>query len=192
MGPMALWCGTCSAQDHRDTRFYEPPHEVGHHHPLSGRVTGSHACAAAFHVSRRPRTACCLMSSSRSASLASSGRSSSSSRTVTSSSTSTMRSALVDPPPFRRRWTREVQSATVPPNRLPNSVQNAVTKGPKVAAPMTTSAALTCPMLMLLLPLLDSAIANPLRPSLQIDCHRTRGLAPSFPESPLGSFPCLC
>jgi hypothetical protein len=25
MGHMTLWCGTCSDQDHRDTRFYEPP-----------------------------------------------------------------------------------------------------------------------------------------------------------------------
>ena len=25
MGYMTLWCGTCSAQDHRDTLFYEPP-----------------------------------------------------------------------------------------------------------------------------------------------------------------------
>jgi len=25
MGHLTLWCGTCSAEDHRDTRFYEPP-----------------------------------------------------------------------------------------------------------------------------------------------------------------------
>ncbi len=24
MGHLTLWCGTCSAEDHRDTRFYEP------------------------------------------------------------------------------------------------------------------------------------------------------------------------
>jgi hypothetical protein len=39
MGHMTLWCETCSDQDHRDTRFYEPPHEVGHNRPLSGWVT---------------------------------------------------------------------------------------------------------------------------------------------------------
>ena len=39
MGYVTLWCGTCSAEDHRDTRFYEPPHEVGHN--LWGSITGS-------------------------------------------------------------------------------------------------------------------------------------------------------
>jgi hypothetical protein len=29
-------CGMCSAEDHRDTGFYEPPHQVGHHRLLSG------------------------------------------------------------------------------------------------------------------------------------------------------------
>ena len=29
LGHMTLWCGTCSAEDHRDSRFYEPPHQVG-------------------------------------------------------------------------------------------------------------------------------------------------------------------
>ena len=24
MGRLTLWCGTCSAEDHQDTRFYEP------------------------------------------------------------------------------------------------------------------------------------------------------------------------
>ncbi len=39
MGHVTPWCGTCSAEDHRDTRFYEPPHEVGHNPPLSGWMT---------------------------------------------------------------------------------------------------------------------------------------------------------
>ena len=39
MGHLTLWCGTCSEQDRRDTRFYEPPHQVGHYRPLSGGVT---------------------------------------------------------------------------------------------------------------------------------------------------------
>jgi hypothetical protein len=39
MGHVTLWCGTCSDQDHRDTRFYEPPHHVGHNRPLSGWAT---------------------------------------------------------------------------------------------------------------------------------------------------------
>ena len=39
MGHVTLWCGTCSAEDHRDTRFYEPPHHVGHNRPLSGWAT---------------------------------------------------------------------------------------------------------------------------------------------------------
>ena|SRR5712691_1614598 len=39
MGHVTLWCGTCSDQDHRDTRFYEPPHQVDHHRPLSGWAT---------------------------------------------------------------------------------------------------------------------------------------------------------
>ena len=39
MGHVTLWCGTCSAEDYRDTRFYEPPHEVGHNRPLGGWVT---------------------------------------------------------------------------------------------------------------------------------------------------------
>jgi hypothetical protein len=50
MGHMTVWCGTCSAEDHRDTRFYEPPHEVGHNCPLSGSVTRPDALAH-----RRPR-----------------------------------------------------------------------------------------------------------------------------------------
>ena len=39
MGHVTLWCGTCSAGDHRDTRFYEPPHQVGYNRPLSGWAT---------------------------------------------------------------------------------------------------------------------------------------------------------
>jgi len=41
MGHVTLWRGACSAEDHRDTRFYEPPHEVGHNRPLSGWATRS-------------------------------------------------------------------------------------------------------------------------------------------------------
>ena len=36
MGHVTLWCGTCSDQDHRDTVFYEPPHDLGHRGLLSG------------------------------------------------------------------------------------------------------------------------------------------------------------
>jgi hypothetical protein len=39
LGHMTVWCGTCSAEDHRDVTFYEPPHQVGHSRPLSGWVT---------------------------------------------------------------------------------------------------------------------------------------------------------
>ena len=35
MGHLTLWCGMCSDQDHRDTVFYEPPHDLGHR-PLRG------------------------------------------------------------------------------------------------------------------------------------------------------------
>lgn len=51
MGHVTLWCGACSAEDHRDTRFYEPPHEAGHNHPLSGWVTRPDALA----LRTRPR-----------------------------------------------------------------------------------------------------------------------------------------
>jgi hypothetical protein len=27
---------TCSAEDHRDTRFYEPPHQAGYSGPVTG------------------------------------------------------------------------------------------------------------------------------------------------------------
>ena len=36
MGHLTLWCGRCSAEDHRDTRFYEPPHQVSYSGPVSG------------------------------------------------------------------------------------------------------------------------------------------------------------
>jgi hypothetical protein len=39
MGHVTLWCGTCSAEDHRDTRFYEPPHQVSYSGPVSGWMT---------------------------------------------------------------------------------------------------------------------------------------------------------
>lgn len=39
MGHLTLWCGTCSAEDHRDTRFYEPPHQVKYSGPVSGWMT---------------------------------------------------------------------------------------------------------------------------------------------------------
>ena len=56
MGHLTLWCGTCSAEDHRDTRFYEPPHEVGHNRPLSGWMTRPDALALRTRrPGRRPR-----------------------------------------------------------------------------------------------------------------------------------------
>jgi hypothetical protein len=39
MGHLTLWCGRCSAGDHRDTRFYEPPHQVSYSGPVSGWMT---------------------------------------------------------------------------------------------------------------------------------------------------------
>jgi hypothetical protein len=39
MGHVTLWCGICSDQDHRDTVFYEPPHDLRHSGPLSGWMT---------------------------------------------------------------------------------------------------------------------------------------------------------
>jgi len=44
-GHHTLWCGTCSAEDHRDTRFYEPPHQVGYSGPVSGWMTQPDAVA---------------------------------------------------------------------------------------------------------------------------------------------------
>ena len=38
MGHVMVWCGTCSEEDHRDTTFYEPPHDLSHR-PLSGWST---------------------------------------------------------------------------------------------------------------------------------------------------------
>lgn len=45
MGHLVLWCGTCSAEDHRDSTFYEPPHDTGHR-PLSGWATRPNALAS--------------------------------------------------------------------------------------------------------------------------------------------------
>jgi hypothetical protein len=45
MGHLTLWCGACSAEDHRDTRYYELPHEVGHNRPLNGWVRQPDALA---------------------------------------------------------------------------------------------------------------------------------------------------
>lgn len=39
MGHLTLWCEACSTKDHRDTVFYEPPHDTGHTSRLSGWVT---------------------------------------------------------------------------------------------------------------------------------------------------------
>lgn len=50
LGHMTVRCGTCSAEDHRDTTYYEPPHQVGHNRPLSGWVTRPDALAL-----RKPR-----------------------------------------------------------------------------------------------------------------------------------------
>jgi hypothetical protein len=45
-----------SAEDHRDTRFYEAPHEVGHNRPLSGWLTRPDALALRIRRQGRPRT----------------------------------------------------------------------------------------------------------------------------------------
>ena len=50
MGHLTLWCGTCSTEDHRDTRFYEPPHQVGYSGPVCGWMTRPVALAR-----QRPR-----------------------------------------------------------------------------------------------------------------------------------------
>ena len=39
MGHLTLWYGTCGTEDHRDTRFYDPPHHVGYSGPVSGWKT---------------------------------------------------------------------------------------------------------------------------------------------------------
>jgi hypothetical protein len=36
--PTQALCGTCSAEDHRDTRGYQP-HQVGYSGPVSGWMT---------------------------------------------------------------------------------------------------------------------------------------------------------
>ena len=36
MGHMTLWCEVCSEDDHRDTVFYEPPHQLGYGRVVSG------------------------------------------------------------------------------------------------------------------------------------------------------------
>jgi len=33
---MTLWCEVCSEDDHRDTVFYEPPHQLGYGRVVSG------------------------------------------------------------------------------------------------------------------------------------------------------------
>ena len=56
MGHVTLWCEACSAEDHRDTRFYEPPHQVGHNRPLSGWAMRPDALALRTRrAGRRPR-----------------------------------------------------------------------------------------------------------------------------------------
>jgi hypothetical protein len=39
MGHLTLWCGTCSVEDHWDTSFYEPPHQVSYTGLVSGWMT---------------------------------------------------------------------------------------------------------------------------------------------------------
>ena len=56
MGHMTLWCGTCCDQDHRDTRFYEPPHQAGYNGPVSGWMTRPDTLARRTRrPGRRPR-----------------------------------------------------------------------------------------------------------------------------------------
>jgi hypothetical protein len=38
-----LWCGACSAEDHRDIIFCEPPHELGRNGPPIGWLMGPDA-----------------------------------------------------------------------------------------------------------------------------------------------------
>ncbi len=45
MGHATVWCLACSDQDHRDTTFYEPPHDTGHR-PISGWATRPDALAS--------------------------------------------------------------------------------------------------------------------------------------------------
>ncbi len=44
MGRVTLWCGMCSDQDHRDTVFYEPPHDL---EDAAGRLSASDTTARA-------------------------------------------------------------------------------------------------------------------------------------------------
>jgi hypothetical protein len=39
MGHLTLWCQRCHTEDHRDVRFYEPPHDTGHQPVNSGWIT---------------------------------------------------------------------------------------------------------------------------------------------------------
>jgi hypothetical protein len=56
MSHLTLWCGTCSAEDHRDTRFYEPPHQVSYSGPVSGWMTRPDVLARRTRrPGRRPR-----------------------------------------------------------------------------------------------------------------------------------------
>jgi hypothetical protein len=57
MGHLTLWCGTCSAEDHRDTRFYEPPHQVSYSGPVSGWMTRPDGFSASETTARATATA---------------------------------------------------------------------------------------------------------------------------------------
>jgi hypothetical protein len=52
IGHLTLWCGMCSDQDHRDTVFYEPPHDLVPPGPqrlddMTGRLSASDTTARA-------------------------------------------------------------------------------------------------------------------------------------------------
>jgi hypothetical protein len=55
MGHLTLWCGTCSAEDHRGTMLYEPPHEIGHSGVLSNWTTRPDALTLRIRRSGRRR-----------------------------------------------------------------------------------------------------------------------------------------
>src|SRR6266568_3208583 len=57
MGHITLWCGACSAEDHRDTVFYEPPHELGHDDLPRGWMTRPDALSASETTARATATA---------------------------------------------------------------------------------------------------------------------------------------
>ena len=57
MGHLTLWCGTCSAEDPRDTRFYEPPHQVGYGGPVSGWMMQPDVFSASDTTARATATA---------------------------------------------------------------------------------------------------------------------------------------